>query len=154
MSAEGPIAASRQRRNIASGRPARFPIPLHDVKAVLRNSLSGSTGRNPNLEIRNKFKIQMFQTDYSDFCRMAPKTRISSLFSWTSLTHSVLTVASSWVTTGRSQYRVSFDSFLEMRIRLKNPSTKCLVCFDIIGSDRTRRTHNLLYVLRVADRKP
>ncbi len=70
-------------------------------------------------ETNAKCKIKMFKNNYSDFLRMAPKLSMSSVLSWMSFSRSALSAGESRVSRSRNQYRVSFDSFLDILIRIR-----------------------------------
>ena len=90
-------------------------------------------------ETNAKCKIKMFQNNYSDFLRMAPKMSMSSVLSWINFSRSMSSAASSLVSRSRNQYRVSFDSFLEILIRIRKSFVpNASFASNIIRSDGTR----------------
>ena len=116
------------------------------------------TSGNPKSESRNPKQIPNLKCEcLKQVSRTSGewrrKMRINSVLSWTSAARSASSAALSRVSRSRSQYRVSFDSFREIRIRiLKVLLSERLVRFDVVRSDRSRRPHHLLDVLGIADR--
>src|SRR4051812_44673173 len=83
---------------------------------------------------------------------MLEKIRSSSVASCTRRLRSFSSSGLFRVSSSLSQYAVSFASFRRSYSQLEILLAQCLVGFDLIGADRSRRTHHLLAVLKVAHR--